>query len=334
MAEFSDISDRLAVARLEVTDRAERQAVHGETVFNLMLGLVVFVLPRIAPAGDATFVRATSGVLFLGAPVLGLINGLMMVRAAEAAAGRMQDLERRLAEAAPVVSAQARPEPLAPDFGEITLHGVRFAYPAAADESPFALGPVDLTLRRGEVVFVAGGNGAGKSTLIKVLLGLYPPGEGVLKVDGAVVGPARAQAYREMIGVVFSDFHLFERLYGLEAVDEGRADDLTAWMELDSVTAIREGRFERARLSTGQRKRLALIEALLVGRPVLVLDEWAADQDPAFRRKFYDEIVPALRERGLTLVAVTHDERYLHVADRVLRLDEGRLVEDGPGGEP
>jgi putative ATP-binding cassette transporter len=325
-AEFQDVSTQLAQARLELTYKAEQQAVHGESIFNLMLGLVVFVIPWIAPVADSQFVRVTSAILFLGAPVLGLINGLMMVQAANAAAGRMLDLEQRLLEA----GTDAPEGGAIRDFEEIRLEGVQYAYAAAEGEKPFVLGPLDLTIRRGEIVFVTGGNGAGKSTLLKVLLGLYPPSQGRLRVDDVEVDAGRVAAYREMISVVFSDFHLFERLYGVSWQDGGESARLMTWMELDGVTTIGNGQFERSKLSAGQRKRLALVVALLERRPVIVLDEWAADQDPAFRRKYYREILPALQARGLTVIAVTHDDRFLAVADRTLRLEEGRLVEIAP----
>lgn len=330
---FQAASAELAVARLAAYSQAERQAIYGETTFNLMLGLVVFVVPRYTPLGNHEFVNVLSGVLFLSSPVLGLINGLMMVKAADAAAGRMQSLERRIAEAAPGPEATAGSTPLA-DFREIRLQRVEYAYPAAPGERPFVLGPIDLTIRRGEVLFIVGGNGAGKSTLLRLLLGLYPPRRGELLVDGREIGADGVSAYRELIAPVFSDFHLFEALYGIDIVEDREPAELLKWMEMDEATSIRGDRFERADLSTGQRKRLALIAALLEHRPILALDEWAADQDPGFRRKFYREIIPALKARGLTIVAITHDDRYFDVADRHLRLEEGMLGEPAPESAP
>jgi putative ATP-binding cassette transporter len=257
----------------------------------------------------------------------------MMVKAADAAAGRMQSLERRIAEAAPGPEATAGSAPLA-DFREIRLQGVEYAYPAAPGERPFVLGPIDLTVRRGEVLFIVGGNGAGKSTLLRLLLGLYPPCRGQLLVDGREIGADDVSAYRELIAPVFSDFHLFQALYGIQTVDDREPAELLKWMEMDGATSVRGGRFERTDLSAGQRKRLALIAALLEHRPILALDEWAADQDPGFRRKFYREVIPALKARGLTVVAITHDDRYFDVADRHLRLEEGMLGEPAPESAP
>ena len=84
--------------------------------------------------------------------------------------------------------------------------------------------------------------------------------------------------------------------------------------------------------SGGQRQRLAIARAVLRNAPILVLDEWAADQDPQFRRKFYREILPELKRRGLTIVAVTHDDHYFDAAERRLHMEEGRLSELAAGG--
>jgi putative ATP-binding cassette transporter len=146
-------------------------------------------------------------------------------------------------------------------------------------------------------------------------------------VDGDAVGSAQLAAYRALMATVFTDFHLFGRLYGIDLPQKGEAAELLRWMELDRITTLDGDRFGRRDLSAGQRKRLALIAALLERKPILILDEWAADQDPPFRLKFYREILPELRRRGLTIIAVTHDDHYFDVAERRLHMEEGRLSE-------
>jgi putative ATP-binding cassette transporter len=175
-------------------------------------------------------------------------------------------------------------------------------------------------------MFLSGGNGAGKSTPIKVLAGLYPPMAGVIALNGRTLAPGDI-ALREMMAVVFSDFHLSPRLWGVPPEDMARARDLIASVDLEGIVTVRDGAFSTTALSTGQRKRLALVVALLERRPVLVLDEFAADQDPEFRRRFYREILPALRAEGLTILAVTHDDDYFDAVDRRLVMDEGQLRE-------
>jgi putative ATP-binding cassette transporter len=329
---FCGLSDDTAAARSEVHRNTWQLFVFGETTFNLMLGLVVFVVPVYSPSVSAELMKISAAVLFLATPVFGLMQSLTVLRAAEAAAGRMMVLEGELAALAEQGSEEPT-EPVPSDFAEIRMEGVEFAFPAPAGEKPFTIGPMDVSIQRGEVIFVTGGNGSGKSTFIKLLTGLYHPERGQITIDGMDVSAARLADYRALMAPVFSDFHLFSRLYGIGNLDGIAAEDLLHWMEMENTAGFKDDRFTRTDLSTGQRKRLALIAALLETKPILILDEWAADQDSHFRKKFYREVLPELRRRGLTIIAVTHDDRYFDVADRRLHLEEGRLTGRQTGQE-
>lgn len=328
---FGAVSSSMTSARNEVHLRGWQQFVFGETGYNLMLGVVVFVVPSYSPSFDVDVVKVTAACLFMASSVFGLMQSMAVMAAAEAAAGRMLSLETELA-ALEEAGSQAPGLPLAADFSEIRLSSVEFAFPAPAGERGFAVGPFDLTIRRGETIFVTGGNGSGKSTFLKLLTGLYHPLRGCLAVDGVEIGPQFLAGYRALMATVFTDFHLFARLYGIDPPESGEAAALLRWMEVERSTALDGDRFSRRDLSAGQRKRLALIAALLERKPILVLDEWAADQDPQFRRKFYREILPELKRRGLTIVAVTHDDHYFDAAERRLHMEEGRLSELAAGG--
>lgn len=323
---FRQMSSDMVAARNTVHLHSWQQFVFGETTFNIMLGLVVFVVPVYSPSVSAELVKIAAAVLFLMTPVFGLMQSIAMLRDAEAAAGRMMALEGELAELEEHGSTW--PQDSVPiDFAGIDMKGVQFSYPAATGEKPFTLGPLDMSVKRGEVIFVTGGNGSGKSTFIKLLTGLYHATEGQLLINGGLnIVASRLAAYRALIAPVFADFHLFSKFYGLAEFDRGYAEELMQWVEMTSVVGLREDRFERIDLSTGQRKRLALVAALLEKKPILILDEWAADQDPHLRRKFYREFLPELRRRGLTVIAVTHDDHYFDAADRCLHLEEGRLT--------
>ena len=188
---------------------------------------------------------------------------------------------------------------------------------------------MDFTLRSGELVFITGGNGSGKSTFVKLLASLYKPDAGEMTYDGVLVTDNTREAYRQLIAAIFVDYHLFQRLYGIHDPDPLEVDRLLAQFRLLDKTRLANGEFNTVDLSTGQRKRLALIVSLLEKRPILLLDEWAADQDPEFRRKFYFELLPQLHRAGVTVVVITHDDRYLDEMDlpaRRLRMDEGRFV--------
>jgi len=204
-------------------------------------------------------------------------------------------------------------------FETIALENVSYRFP----ETSFALGPVDLQVARGETLFVVGENGSGKTTLIKLLLGLYAPHEGRVLLDGR---PVDADGYRQLFSAVFSDYYLFDDLPANDCDASARA-----WLERLRIARkvdVANGLFTTTELSTGERKRLALVRALLEDRPILMFDEWPADQDPSFRRFFYGELISELKRRGKTLIVVSHDDRYFAAADRIVRLDEGRLSEE------
>ncbi|MBD3305508.1 ATP-binding cassette domain-containing protein [candidate division KSB3 bacterium] len=209
-------------------------------------------------------------------------------------------------------------------FQTLSLEHIGFAYPPPPEGSGFSVGPINLSIHAGEILFVAGGNGSGKTTLVKVLTGLYPPSTGLFRIDGERVD---MRNHRYLYSVIFSDFHLFDGLYGIENVDEDQVQALLDEMHLSGKTTYRHHRFHPLDLSGGQKKRLALVIALLEDKPIYVFDEWAADQDPYFRQYFYEELLPAFRSQGKTIIAVTHDERYYAVADRLLHMHYGTLRE-------
>jgi putative ATP-binding cassette transporter len=220
--------------------------------------------------------------------------------------------------------ADTRPSSL---FTHLELAGVMHSYLAEEEgDEGFVLGPIDLALRPGEAVFVIGGNGSGKTTLAKLLVGLYAPSFGVVRLNGEPIGDSGRARYRELFSAVFADSYLFEGISGkADAASDARARRLLRRLELNHKVWIESGRFSTTDLSQGQRKRLVLLSAYLEDRPVYVFDEWACDQDPHFRRVFYKRLLPELRRRGKAVLIISHDDRYFHVADRVIKLDYGRL---------
>ena len=212
----------------------------------------------------------------------------------------------------------------------IDLVGVEHNYYREREERNFRLGPVDLGLQAGEVLFLTGGNGSGKTTLAKLLTGLYRPEAGEILVDGQPIDGSRQSWYRQHFSAVFTDFHLFDGLYGFgngRSDIDGQANQFLEGLQLDHKVSIDQGVLSTTELSRGQRKRLALLTAYLEDRPVYVLDEWAADQDPEFKRLFYTSILTDLKARQKIVVVISHDDHYFHVADRVVKLNEGRLEE-------
>jgi putative ATP-binding cassette transporter len=211
----------------------------------------------------------------------------------------------------------------------LELDGVAHQYHHEQYDNSFRLGPIDLKFNPGELVFIVGGNGSGKTTLVKLLTGLYPPEAGEIRLDGERITDENRARYRQLFSVVFSDFHLFDHMLGLEdAQSETRAREYLRRLQLDHKVQIKDGRFSTVDLSQGQRKRLALLAAYLEDRPIYVFDEWAADQDPYFKRIFYSQLLPELKARGKTVIVISHDDHYYEVADRLIKLNYGQVEED------
>jgi putative ATP-binding cassette transporter len=296
----------------------------AHTSFYFLLASVVFALPQHLDS-TKTVMKMTYTVIFMLATIEGVMRALPLLTKANLA---LEDLARTEAQLAAARRAEEAPATApSPGMRRIEMRGGVYAYTGPDGRPAFTLGPCDLTLEAGEMVFVVGGNGSGKSTLLRVLTWLYEPRAGVILWDGQLVDRSNVVDYRNLFATVFSDFHLFDRLYGLSAVDPAEAQALLEMMGIAGKTAFEDGRFTNLDLSTGQRKRLALVAALLEDKAVYVLDELAADQDTDFRRRFYEELLPSMKARGKTLAVVSHDERYFHLADRVLVMEDGRFVE-------
>lgn len=209
-------------------------------------------------------------------------------------------------------------------FETLEVQNLGFEYKMANQEG-FKIENIDFSVQSGEIVFITGGNGSGKTTFIHLLLALMEPTEGEVMVNGeAAIYAKRKKAYRRLFAPVFSDFFLFDQLYGMSKFDLKEINEYLELFELTEKVSFENNQFSSRDLSTGQRKRLALICSLIERKPILVLDEWAADQDPYFRKKFYLEIIPYLKSRGITLIAITHDDAYFNVADKVYNMVEGK----------
>ena len=304
-------------------------AAWGQLVFFGFIGFVVFGLPHVTPISPPALAGVVLVLLYLLVPLdVLLVWGASLARARTS----LRRIDTLIATLGPVAGDGT--VALEGEFrfrDSLDLMGVGYAYRTEEGTDGFGLGPLNLTIDMGEVVFVAGGNGSGKTTLMKLIAGLYEPDTGEIHVDGRVVGPDDLEAYRQLFSVVFADGHLFREVRGVSQDDfRERSADLLNRLDLDGVVGFDGSQFSTVNLSQGQRRRLALLSACLEDRPICLFDEWAANQDPTFKRIFYHEILPELRARGKTLVVISHDDEYLDVADRVVRLREGQIVADTP----
>lgn len=305
----------------------------GSALFFLLIALILgwAAFRTTEPAVLSGFVLV---LLFVKGPFDQLAGAIPGIGRAKVAFERIADMSAKFA--TPELHLELDQPAEETGFSDtIALCSVRYAFESPDGGTGFSLGPIDLEFRRGEMVFIVGENGSGKTTLIKLLLGLYTPQQGEILRDGEVVTPKTRDNYRQMFTTVFSDFYLFEDLLTGEESRSGNvlpehALPYLERLEIVHKVSVKDGVFSTLDLSTGQRKRLALVHAYLEGRPVLVFDEWAADQDPSFRHLFYTELLPELRAKGRLLIVISHDDRYFHVADRVVRMHDGRIVRELP----
>ena len=209
-------------------------------------------------------------------------------------------------------------------FGEITYSGLEFKYTDIVGRPLFSVSGINFSVYPGEIIFITGGNGSGKSTLLKMLIGLYFPHSGRVEVDGLKI--ENMASIRSLFSVIFDDFHLFDRLFGISDIDSDKVKKWIGIMELEHKVQFEDGRFTTLDLSSGEKKRLGMVAAVMEDKPIYILDEWAAEQSPHFRNFFYESLLPGLKELGKTVIAVTHDDLYFSTADRVLKLDHGKLV--------
>ena len=319
------VSRRSASSRILVHTLNAHDFVLSQLTFFALTGLMVFVVPTFAEVDTKTITMTTTATLFMLGPVGALVGSFPVFNNANAAARQICELEEKL-----LAGSTARkvigPLDLFADFSEISLEAQSFSYLATDGEQPFSVGPNSLTIRRGDCIFITGGNGSGKTTFVNLLLTLLPSTNGKIIVDGVGVNDSNVTAYRNLFSAIFSDNHLFKTLYGTAPFDKNEAAELLEEMDILDKVQVVENRFTTTELSGGQRKRLAMVAARLERKPILVLDEWAADQDPSFRTKFYRQIIPTLRTQGYTIIAITHDERFFDVADARYHMEDGKLI--------
>jgi putative pyoverdin transport system ATP-binding/permease protein len=299
----------------------------GKFAFFFSFGVLLFVLPNFFKIASATLSGYLLTFIFITKPLESLIARLPNLSQAGIALDKIESLNLSLADRAETLTP---PEPINPQWQSLELQHVHHTYPSdRGDDSVFTLGPISLEFQPGEIIFIVGGNGSGKSTLAKILTGLYRPENGKILLDGEPIDDHNRESYRQYFAAIFAEFFLFDRLLGLDT--ETLAPKIQAHLKelkIDHKVQLEGDRFSTTALSTGQRKRLALVTAWLEDRPIYLFDEWAADQDPTFRDRFYTEFLPDLRSRGKTVFVISHDDHYFHVADRIIKLEYGQLEYD------
>jgi putative ATP-binding cassette transporter len=303
--------------------------IFSQGYFYFLMALIIFLLPKFTATYAASITALTTTILFLLGPLAAIVSSIPAFTRFNLAVKNIFQLEALLDQNQPQDPGWERHlRESYEQFSQITFSDVEFSYLDRDGTPLFKVGPLNLTIKRGEILFLVGGNGSGKSSLLKLLTGLYFPDRGSIMLDRERITRANSQDYRELFSIIFSDFHLFLKLYGIKNIDQEKVDEFLKLMALADKTTFLGDRFSHTDLSTGQRKRLALLITYLEDRSIYVFDEWAADQDPEFREHFYKVMLAELQTKGKTVIAVSHDDRYFHVADRVVKMEYGKIVSE------
>ncbi|MBE9045759.1 cyclic peptide export ABC transporter [Pleurocapsales cyanobacterium LEGE 10410] len=298
----------------------------GTVLFFVPVGLILFVFPQMNAVAITTISSYALAVLYAISPITEIVTSLPQIAQASVSLSKIESLGLSLA--TPVTEPSF---PRGSDFGDgwtsWQLVSINHAYSSDRQEHQFTLDNINLEFQPGEIVFIVGGNGSGKSTLVKLITGLYTPDRGKILFNNVPVTDDNREWYRQQFSAIFYDFYLFDRLIGIDTTERKLVQHYLTLLEIDQKVTIEDGVLSTTNLSQGQRKRLALLTAYLEDRPIYVFDEWASDQDPVFKEVFYKQLLPELKSRGKTVIAVSHDDRYFAEGDRLIKLDYGRVVQ-------
>ncbi len=325
---IKEICNEYRLTKIDSMNHMNNNNIFAQSFFYMLIGFAIFAFPILSSMDPSVLVQFVVVILFIATgPLYDVIGTVPYVERANVSAKTIQSLENELEQ---MLHQQASPLPVfeSESFQSLECHQLQFEYYDNEGQPVFQIGPLDFHLKQGEIVFLMGGNGSGKSTFLKVITGLYYPTGGQLICNNHEVNQKNVASYRGFLSVILQDFHLFDRLYGVDMVVPNRVNTMLEKMELLNKTSVLpDGSFETIELSAGQKKRLGLIVSELEDRELYIFDEWAADQDPHFREYFYYQYLPELKQRGKTVLAVTHDEKYYAAADRLYKMDYGSMEE-------
>jgi putative ATP-binding cassette transporter len=293
----------------------------GQLLIFVVLGTLIFIVPRNSPFAHSPLAAFVVCLIYVSAPLQSLISSLPALGRAAVSIRAIEEMTqlRRVSADTHCQAVEA-----VRSVKRVELVDLTYEYEKDDRGAAFVL---SLQFSHGEITFIVGGNGSGKSTLLKVLVGLYAPGRGKILLDGIPVIYGRVEQYRQCFSTIFSETFLFDRLVGPhDCTSTLQIGEYLSLLQLAEKVEIINGRFSTTRLSSGERKRLALLSAYVEDRAVYVFDEWAANQAPEFKRVFYYHLLPELKQRGKAVIVATHDERYFDAADHIVRLEAGRSV--------
>jgi putative ATP-binding cassette transporter len=291
--------------------------ISGQLLFYVTIAFILIYASQLLDISSEIVVSFVFVLLYILGPIGKVLVIFPMLNRTLISFKKLLDLKKQLEEMQVVAVEQEVIE----DFQKIEYKHLRFSY----GENEFSIGPINLEINKGEIVFIQGENGSGKTTLMYSLLSIFKSNEGEVFLNNNIAPRKLELIVHKLFSPVFYDFYLFDKTYGIDKGQIKKANKYLKLFELDHLVEYSENQFSTIELSQGQRKRLALINAMLENKPIIVLDEWAADQDPEFRRKFYQEILPTMKDEGFTIIAITHDDKYFDSADKVVMMESGEL---------
>lgn len=295
---------------------------YGDLLSFFVIGSITFVFVNYRVISTPELIGVIMALLYITTPISVLLHSIPEIAMARVSMQRVAELFQTIPNE-DISEKQEDPRP----WDRVRFQGVRYHYSGAGDENGFGIGPLNLEIRKGEITFIVGGNGSGKSTLCKLLTLHYRASAGVILFGDHAINDQSIGSYRQSISAIYSDYHLFEQILGDASKGaEATVNHYLTALDLSRKVTYRNGKFSTLSLSSGQRRRMALLASIIDDKELYVFDEWAADQDPTFKGVFYNTILPALKAKGKAVVAITHDDRYFDLADQLIVLSEGQVL--------
>ena len=306
----------------------------GNYGWYIILGVIMFAIPlyyAISQTELAAFIITT---LYIVGPVTMLVTIIPAVTNIKIAFERLNRFNASVEVRTDDLLAQSEEKKMNESIQRETLRNIRFQevsyhYLDHNNNKLFSLGPVSLEIKKGELIYIIGGNGSGKSTLVKLLTGLYKPSAGKIIFNEQELTEDNYYQYMDHISAIFASPYLFSENYDAFDLKGDEFVKLLDFMKMTDIVRINEDKNTLDHnLSMGQRKRLSMMYSLMENKQILILDEWAAEQDPQFRKYFYESLLPSLQQAGKTILIISHDDAYYQYADRLIRLDYGKITFD------
>ncbi|NOU51325.1 cyclic peptide export ABC transporter [Pseudoalteromonas sp. JBTF-M23] len=302
---------------------------YGDMISFFVIGIVTFIFINYESMSSDELVGVVMALLYITGPVSIVINSIPQIIVSRVSLNKVNKIFQEI----PPENINHDVFPLE-DWQEIRFSQVGYQYPERDGLEGFKIGPIDFTIEKGQITFIVGGNGSGKSTLSKLLTLHHQPSSGTISFGNTVVDSHSIKSVRQSISSIYSDYYLFNRLLTENGESEEalkiQQDEIDVYLKelgLDDKVTIKNGEFSTISLSDGQKRRLALLVAFLEDKEFYLFDEWAADQDPIFKEFFYYHILPQLKAKGKAVVAISHDDRYFDVADKILVMESGSLID-------